>query len=203
MSRGASERPKTKEDEALVELHRNDLSVRRRRALLLHLADVGSERSVDVLRENLYEADLKIKVGVLSALEKIASDEAVDALSEFVRKQTGPPFALAVSSLRLANPHRAMPKLLEILQERRGELSEGNKQVIIHALAHAPHRSQVPVLSATLKEGSWMTRRVAAMALSRIRAPESRVALQEAAQSLFWVGRMPIRRELNRCQHDA
>ena len=77
--------------------------------------NVGTERSVDVLRENLYEADLKTKVGALSALEKIASDEAVDALSEFVRKQTGPPFALAVSSLRVANPHRAMPKLLRDL----------------------------------------------------------------------------------------
>ncbi|MBA3809994.1 MAG: HEAT repeat domain-containing protein [Solirubrobacterales bacterium] len=202
MGQGRSEAPNIREDEALAQLQRNDLDVRRRRAVISVLGQVGSERSINALRDNLYQNDLKTKVEAVLALARIASDEAVDALSEFLRKHTGPPFALAVNSLRIANAHRVMPTLIEILQERRSELSDGDKRVIIHALAHVPHRSQVPALSAALNERSLLTKRVAAMALSGIRAPESRTALQDAAQSLSWLGGLYARRELRRCQND-
>ena len=190
--------PKVREEAALAELDRPDLRLRRRRRLLSELRRVGGGRSVEALRANLYHPDLKSKTGSVLALCEIRTDGAVDALSEFVRVQNGPPFALAVHSLGVAHAQRAMPELIEILERRGRELSQGDKRVVIQALARMPHRSEVPVLSAMLTERSFLTRRVAAMALSSIRAPESRAALREAAKSLSWLAGLPVRREISR-----
>jgi hypothetical protein len=81
------------------------------------------------------------------------------------------------------------------LEERAYELSASDKKVVIHALAQMPHRSEVPALARLLRE-PMSTRRVAASALVRIRAPESRAALEDAARSLSWWGGLPVRREL-------
>jgi HEAT repeat protein len=192
----------TPEQKILAELQASGLGVRRRRALLAELGRVGSERSIDALRSNLGRRDLKTKVGAVLALQSLGTDDAVDALVEFLRKQTGTPFALAVHSLGVADARRAIPGLIDILGQRRDEIGDGDKRVVIQTLARMPHRSEVPVLSAMLVERSFFTRRVAAMALSRIRAPESQAALEDAAGSLSWLAGLPVRHELRRRQHD-
>jgi hypothetical protein len=82
------------------------------------------------------------------------------------------------------------------LDDRRDELSDADKCLIMYALIQTPHRSEVPVLAATLRERRRGTRRAAAMALTRIRAPESRAALEEAVRSMSWLRGRPARRAL-------
>jgi HEAT repeat protein len=82
------------------------------------------------------------------------------------------------------------------LEERRGELRQGDKQLLVYALFQTPHRSEVPVLAPLLRERSRETRRMAAVALAEIKATEAREALEEAARSLSWLRGMQARRAL-------
>jgi HEAT repeat protein len=169
---------------------------RRRRALLAELGKVGGEGSVNVLRANLRSPDLRTRVSALFALVEIGNEKAVDVLIECLRMELGPPFTFAVAELGKLRARRAIPALIETLDRRAEELDEGNKRVIIRALAHMPHRSQVPVLSTALRRGGLRTRRVAAMALVQIRAPESQAALEDAVKSLSWLRARQARRAL-------
>jgi HEAT repeat protein len=198
MDHALSRADEVREDELLAELGAGGVDRGRRRALLSELRRVGSERSIDELRRSLEEDDVKTKIAAISALEGVGSDEAVDVLGECVRTQTGPPFTFAARALWTVDARRAMPVFMRALEERGDDLSESDKRVVIHGLARAPHRSQVPLLLRALQGKSPLTRRVAAMALSRIRAPESEAALQDAARSLSWFRGLPVRRELNR-----
>jgi HEAT repeat protein len=193
--------PDTQEDQLFAELNSNKLSLRRRRALLRQLGRFGSERSVEVLQDNLRHRDIRTKAAAVAALGEIGTDEAATTLGEFLLTQNGSPFAMAAYTLRRTQSSHAMPLLLDAL-EKRPDLGEAHKRVLIHELAHFPHRSQIPALAEALRSKSIRTRHTAAMALSGIRAPDSRATLAEAAQSLSWFAGLPVRRELRRLPLD-
>jgi HEAT repeat protein len=184
------------EKEILAELREKDIGDKRRRALLTELGQVGTPQSIDVLRESLRSADVKSQVSAVFALAHIRTNEAVDVLIECLGMETGPRFGFATKSLAEIGSLRALPALIRTLDERRAELSEGDKWMIIHAFIQTPHRSEVPVLAATLLERHRRTRRAAAFALARIRTPESRDALEAAVKTLpLWRG-LSVRRAL-------
>lgn len=184
------------EQEIIAELEANGLSKKRRRALLLKLQQVGTERSIDVLRANLRSTDVKGRVRAVFALAHIGTEQAADALIDSLAVTTGPGFTFAVKSLAEDHATRARPAFVRTLEERHDELRQGDKQVLVWALYQTPHRSEVPVLAALLGERSRSTRRMAAVALAQIRAPESREALEEAATSLSWLRSLQARRAL-------
>ncbi len=178
------------------QLDTNGLSKKRRRALLLKLQKVGTERSIDVLRANLGSADVKGQVRAVFALTHIGTEQAAYALIDSLAVTTGPGFTFAVKSLAENHAARARPAFVRTLEERHDELRQGDKQVLVWALYRTPHRSEVPVLAALLGEQSRRTRRMAAVALAQIRASESREALEGAATSLSWLRGLQARRAL-------
>lgn len=184
------------EQQVIAELEANDLSDSRRRALLAELRQVGTERSIDVLRANLRSADVKSHARAVFALAHIGTEQAADALIDSLAVTTGPGFTFAVKSLAEDHAARARPAFVRTLAERHDELRQGDKQVLVWALYQTPHRSEVPVLAALLGERSRSTRRMAAVALAQIRAPESREALEEAVKSLSWLRGFQARRAL-------
>jgi HEAT repeat protein len=190
------------EQQIIAELGADGLSKRRRRAQLLKLQQMGTERSIDVLRENLLSTDVKSQVRAVFALAHIGTAQAVDALIDSLAVTTGPGFTFAVKSLAEDHAARARPAFVRMLEERHDELRQGDKQVLVWALYQTPHRSEVPVLAALLGERSRSTRRMAAVALGQIRASESREALEEAVKSLPWLRGLSARRAL-RSQRNA
>jgi HEAT repeat protein len=164
--------------------------------MLSELQKVGTELSIGVLRDALRSTDKQSHVRAVFALAHIGTDEAADALIDCLAMETGPRFTFAAKSLGDDHAARAMPVLIRTLEERRGELDEGDKRLIIKALCQAPHRSQVPVLAALLRERSRDTRRMAAEVLTQIKATEAREALEGAASSLSWLRGRQARRAL-------
>lgn len=184
------------ERQCIGELEASDLEIRRRRVLLSKLKKVGTDSSVPVLRANLHHADLQSRVRAVFALGHVGTDKAIEGLMECVERETGPPFTFAVRELGRLGARRAIPALIGALDGSSKQLSEGDKRVTIYALTQMPHRSEVSVLSAALREGNARTRRAAARALAQIRAPESHVALEQAVQSLSWTRGIQARRAL-------
>ncbi len=188
---------KTDDEQAVIAaLKANGLSKRRRLALLSKLRKIGTERSIGVLRTNLHSADERTQVHAVFALAHVGTDEAAAALIDSLAVTTGPGFSFAVKSLAEDHAARARPAFVRTLEERHDELRQGDKQVLVWALYHTPHRSEVPVLAPLLRERSRETRRMAAVALAQIRASESREALEEAARSLSWLRGRQARRAL-------
>jgi HEAT repeat protein len=184
------------EQEVIAGLEENGLSKRRRWALLLKLQQVGTERSIEVLRANLRSADVKTQVRAVFALAHVGTERAVDALIDSLAVTTGPGFTFAVKSLAGDHAARARPAFVRTLEERHDELRRGDKQVLVWALFQTPHRSEVPVLATLLGERNRETRRMAAVTLAQIRASESQEALEEAARSLSWLRGLQARRAL-------
>ena len=184
------------EQEVITGLEADGLSNKQRRVLLSKLRQVGTERSIGILRSNLRSADTKSRVRAVFALARIGSEQAADALIDSLAVTTGPGFAFAVKSLAEDHAVRARPAFVRTLEERYDELRQGDKQVLVWALYQTPHRSEVSVLAALLAEPSRSTRRMAAVALAQIRAPESREALEDAVMSLSWLRGMQARRAL-------
>jgi HEAT repeat protein len=185
------------EQEIIAELEGDHLSRKRRLALLSELQQVGTERSIGVLRTNLRSADERTQVNAVFALGHIGTDEAADALIEcLAMKKTGPRFGFALKSLTEGQAARARPAFIRALEERRDELCQGDKQLLVYALFQNPHRSEVQALTPLLREQSGKTRRMAAVALAQIRATEAREALEEAARSLSWLRGRQARRAL-------
>lgn len=190
------------EQEVVAALEAHSLSKRRRLALLLKLRKIGTGRSIAVLRTNLRSADERTQVHAVFALAHIGTDEAADALIEcLAMKKTGPRFAFAVKSLTEDHAARSRPAFVRTLEERRDELRQGDKQLLVYALFQNPHRSEVPVLASLLRERSRETRRMAAVALAQIKAIEAREALEEAARSLPWLRALQARRALRSLQY--
>lgn len=184
------------EREVTAELEGGVLSNRRRRVLLLRLGQVGTERSIGVLGENLRSSDTKSQVRAVLALAHIGTEEAADTLIDSLAVISGPCFTFTVKALAVEYAERAMPALIQTLEQRGGELRQVDKQLLVYALFQNPHRSQMPVLKTLLRERSWSTRRMAAVALAQIRAPEGREALEEAVRSLSWLRGLQARRAL-------
>lgn len=185
-------------EERLIEmLEAEQLSTRQRRRVLSELRDIATERSIAVLRRYLRDADMKSRARAVLALSRLSADDAADALIETLKTDSGPPLTLAVKALAARQVTRAVPFLIDALDERHSQLTEGNKVVIIGALVEMPHKSAVPALGAILHSRcSRDTRKVAAMALAHIRAPEARSVLEEAAQSMSWLQGASLRRAL-------
>lgn len=188
----------TDNEQAIVtELETDGLSKKRRQALLLKLQKVGTEQSLSVLQANLRSADVKSQVRALFALTHIGTEAAVESLIDCLDMETmGPRFTFAVKALRDHHASYAMPALTRTLEERRSEIDQGDKRLIIVALSRSPHRSQIPALAALLGERNRRTRQMAAEALSLIKAIEAREALEEAARSLSWLQGLQARRAL-------
>lgn len=186
----------TREKALIDALELPELDTRQRRKLLSGLRAVATERSVDVLRANLRCADMKCRVRAVLALSRIGTEAAVDALDVTLKEESGPPLTFAVKTIADLRAERSVPALIHLLDERRDELDEGDKIVVIDALAKMPHRTAVPVLSATLRDGRRKTRRAAAMALAQIRSAESGAALEEAAASMSRIQGASVRRAL-------
>jgi HEAT repeat protein len=97
---------------------------------------------------------------------------------------------MALSALR---SRTAIPALLNCLQKR-DDLRVGQRRAVVLALGRVPHVSEVPALSAALRDTSYQIRKAAAWALAQIRAPESSAALETAAAELSWLRAIPARR---------
>jgi HEAT repeat protein len=185
------------EQEVIAELEADGLSKKRRLELLSKLAQIGTERSIGVLRTNLRSTNERTQVHAVFALAHIGTDEAVEALIEcLAMKKTGPRFAFALKSLTEGHAARARPAFIRTLEERRDELRQGGKRLVVYALFQNPHRSEMPVLAPLLRERSRETRRMAAVALAQINAIEAREALEAAARSLSWLRGLQARRAL-------
>lgn len=187
--------PVTREDALIDALESPELDTRQRRKLLSGLRPVATERSVDVLRANLRCPDMKCRVRAVLALSRIGTDTAMDALDVSLRNENGPTLTFAVKALGDLRAEHSVPTLIRLLDERGDELDDGDKVVIIDALAKMPHRTAVPVLAAALHD-SLKTRRAAAMALAQIRSVESGAALEDAATSMSRFQGAPVRRAL-------
>jgi HEAT repeat protein len=185
------------EQEVIEALEADDLSKRRRLALLSKLREIGTEHSIGVLRTNLRSTDERTQVHAVFALAHIGTDEAADTLIECLAMQkTGPRFGFALKSLTEDHAERARPAFVRTLEKRHNELRQGDKQLLVYALFQNPHRSEVPVLAPLLRERSKETRRMAAVALAQIKATEAQEALEEAARSLSWLRGLQARRAL-------
>jgi len=192
-----TEKTDDEQQEVIAELEADGLSKKRRLALLSKLAKIGTERSIGVLRTNLCSANERTQVHAVFALAHIGTDEAADTLIECLAMQkTGPRFAVALKSLTEGHAARARPAFIRTLEERRDELRQGDKRLLVYALFQNPHRSEVSALVPLLSERSRETRRMAAVALAQIKATEAREALEEAVRSLSWLRGLQARRAL-------
>lgn len=193
----------SREEEIVAALQTNNLSIKQRRALVSELRRVGSERSIDVLCDCLRSSDDQLSVRAVFALAHIDTEDAIDALIGSLSMDVTPRLIFAVDSLGKMGARSAIPALIQCLESRGDELRWGEKRVIILALTRMPHRSMVPVLSAALRERHRAVRKAAAWALTEIRAPESRAALEEAAESLSWPRNLQAKRALRAKAGDA
>jgi HEAT repeat protein len=185
-----------REEQVIEALQSDRLSPQSRRALVKELRRLGTDASVEVLRETLRCDELNVVVDAVNALARIRSNSAVEALIECLTLQPDSRLTLAAVSLRRLRSRRAVPALIACLQSRGKELRLGQRRLLILALGEMPHVSEVPVLADALTDRSYRTRNAAAWALAQVRAPESSVALEEAANQLSWVRALPIRRGL-------
>ncbi len=174
------------EDEIIAVLELPELRAARRRALLDSLGRVGTDRSIDVLRAYLRSMDSRDQVGASFALESIGTPRAVEALIECLKMEPGTRLTFAARSLKVHFAEQAEPAFIKALEDRRDVLDATAKHLMMEPFLRRPHRRQVPVLAALLDDRNWRVRRLAAVALSRIRAPEARTALEEAAAARRW-----------------
>jgi HEAT repeat protein len=190
--------PTAREQEILADLQSGNLDEARERTLLKELGRVGGASSVPALRERIRSYDKGIAGRSVVALGRIGNDDAIDALTECLFVSDGVPLGLAASELNKAGSIRAVPEILHCLQTRHDEISPSRRRLLIQALNKTPHVSQIPVLSAALREPGYWMRHVAAVGLQRIRAPESTAALESGARELSWWSGLPARRALRR-----
>jgi HEAT repeat protein len=185
-----------REAEIIAELKTESLSVERERALVKQLRRLGTEASLEVLRDSLHSADINVTLDAVHALARIGNDAAVDALAECLSMDATTRLTMAAVSLRQLRSRRAVPAVIHCLETRGEELRPGQRRILVLGLGGMPHISQVPVLSAALRDPRYRMRSAAAQALARIRAPESSAALEAAANEVSWLRARPIRRGL-------
>jgi HEAT repeat protein len=185
-----------REPKAIAKLRMAGLPVTERRALLRELQEIGTEASIPVLRENLRSHYDNVVMDAVRALGQLGTDDATDAIVECLEMEPGQRISLAALALRKLGSRRAVPAIIRCLETRSGEIRHSDKRTLIIALGKAPHVSEVPVLSAALKDRHYRMRHAAAWALAQIRAPESTGALEAAAADLSWLRGRSARRAL-------
>jgi HEAT repeat protein len=184
------------EAEIIAALQTDDLSIKQRRKLVSDLRTVSSDRSLAVFKEHLASADDQLAVRALLGLEHLGTDAATDAIIDSLWMDRGPRFTFAVRALRRGGVRRAVPALVDCLERRHDELNRSDRRIVVLGFAEMPHRSEVPVLERMLRECGGGLRHAAALALSRIRTPESLAALEAAADEFSWFRGRAIRRAL-------
>lgn len=175
--------------------------ISRRERLVRQIKTLGLDPSEDelcvaTLRDDLCSSNANVAVGAVLGLERIGTDEATDALIDYLKMKPGPNLTMVVVSLKRLHAGRAVPSLVRCLERQDEELRHGQKRLLILALGEMPHVSAVPVLSASLRHRSYRVRNAAAWALAQIRAPESAAALAAASNELSWFRALPARRGL-------
>jgi HEAT repeat protein len=184
------------ESELIAMLQRPGPTVAEQRSIIRQLEDRGSDHSVEVLRACAQTEPDKVATAALTALARIGTNRATDVLIENLSSQAGRRLFWAADLLGAVRARRAIPSLVRCLETR--ELHEGDRQIVILALARLPHTSAIPVLSRELLSRNRGTRKASAFALAQIDAPESGAALEAAASQLSWWRGQPVRRALRR-----
>jgi HEAT repeat protein len=165
--------------------------------LMFELQNVSAKIGMDVLRDDLRSTNRKACAGAQQVLVSLGTQEAIDALAESLDWADSVAVCNASRLLARMQARSAVPSLIACLGTRRDELNGTAKQWLSRTLGLMPHRDAVPVLAETLLDPSSHTRTAAAGALARIRAPESRIALEGAANQLSWFRGRAVRRALN------
>jgi HEAT repeat protein len=164
----------------------------------------GTDRDLPTLLAGLRSADRQVRVRSASALGRIATARAIDALVGNLR--VSPDASVVTVSarklLRLGEV-RAVPAIESVLIERGDQLDRAaGKQALVASLGGFAQRSSVPALASRLADPDGLTRKRAAKALSRINYPESRRALELACLELSWWRSRWARRSLARMCRD-
>jgi HEAT repeat protein len=158
----------------------------------------GTDRDLPTLLAGLRSADRQVRVRSASALGRIATARAIDALVGNLR--VSPDASVVTVSarklLRLGEV-RAVPAIESVQLDR-----AAGKQALVASLGGFAQRSSVPALASRLADPDGLTRKRAAKALSRINYPESRRALELACLELSWWRSRWARRSLARMCRD-
>ena len=164
--------------------------------LMTELQHVSPPIGMETLRASLDSANRKSCAGAQQVLIRLGSEEAIAMLVESL--QTADSVAVGNASRLLAGiqARSAISSLITCLDTRGNELDNTAQQWIARALGLMPHRDAIPVLAKLLRASSRRTRRTAAWAIAQIRAPESQVALESAADELPWFRGRAVRRAL-------
>jgi HEAT repeat protein len=187
---------RSREREIVTALNDKPVDVNEQLRLIIELQKVGTELSIDALRDGLRSPHRRHCVGAQYALANIGSEKAIAALIESLQTAESVCVSFIARSLVKLRARDAVPALIGCLQDRRELLDGSAKRSVIRALACMPHRSAVPVLAASLRERDRHTRKAAAWALVRTRAPESTVALESAVAELPWIRGRGVRQAL-------
>lgn len=158
----------------------------RRRQLLKMLDRSRDDRAVEVLGRYMRSSDDRESAAAAEALQKLATDNALDALADGVIE--APPLAAGIAALALSElrGRAALPVILRGYEQRAAGFGRLERWILVQALAKNPHRSAVPALASALHDKDRKIRNAAAAALTRIHTPESRAALVDAATSQSW-----------------
>jgi HEAT repeat protein len=189
--------------EILERLHANPPGSGVVKDLFLELIRRGSPGTVDAMHAYLTSPDHGDAARAVMVLQAVGNPSAVAELEASLA--TAPPLAIAFAARALArlNAQEALPALIRCL-ENRGEELGSSALAVTWAIEQMPHASAVPALAGALRMQHAGTRKVAARALYKIRAPESLAALQAAAdEQSFWTGRHARKAlRLKKKQHD-
>jgi HEAT repeat protein len=192
------------EPEVLELLEHGGVSLRDARPLIARLDEVGTNASVELLRDRAFAApDPVDRRKAAQMLQRIGTSKAQDALVELLQSGHSAEVFVAARALGVLGARQALPALIARLEagEPAGDLTAVNAQrELIRVLGRFAHPHAVPVLAAQLEDPRRSTRRLAAWALSRIGEP-AKIALQAAVRDNSWWRSRYARRALRSNAH--
>jgi len=189
------------ESEVLARLA-SDPSPAECRRLSHRLWEVATEASLDALPSLLRSPDRNVRArsDLMLRRRRFSSEQVAGILVEALDSSYSDVVEGAAYSLAKRGIRSAVPELVRRLEADDGTLAPSAVTMLVKALSDLPHRLSIPVLASQLRSprSSAKTRRWAAVGLARIRAPESRAALQSAAADMGWWRGRHARRALRR-----
>lgn len=171
--------------------------------LMTELQQVSPSIGMDALRASLNSTDRKSCAGAQQVLIGLGSEEAITVLTASLHTGDGVAVGNASRLLSGIQARSAVPALIACLDNRSKELDDTAQQWVARALGRMPHRDAIPVLAKLLRSSSRRKRRTAAWAIAQIRAPESQVALESAADDLSYLSGRSIRRALDAVRRNS
>jgi HEAT repeat protein len=159
------------------------------------LQRAAPELALDLLRTSLASSDAHVRAAAQQLLVEAATPGATAVLTASLAHASSLDVTTVTRLLTNIDARSSVPALVACLSERE-ELSRMARERLAYALGKMPNRQTVPALEQLLDDRAPSTRRIAAKALSRIRAPESTAALQRASERLSWLGGISVRRAL-------